>query len=191
MFWPCYAEDPRTGEPIDHPGTPRLFEPGSYNPIARRRAVLFSGWEGAVQRRRLRAAVDDVERRYPIFLTTGRVVSQFLSGTQTRRMARWWSSILSRGSRCIRGWPRSSASPTRLDDGGDGRGDDHAAREVVRPSARTRSSFRITGPGEKSANQLTVAAQDPISKIPEYKVCGAGEQGRRPAGLRRKLEPQQ
>ena len=25
--------------------------------------------------------------------------------------------------------------------------------------------------GRKSANQLTVAAQDPISKIPQYKVC--------------------
>jgi assimilatory nitrate reductase catalytic subunit len=27
-------------------------------------------------------------------------------------------------------------------------------------------------PGEKSVNRLTVAAQDPISKIPQYKVCG-------------------
>lgn len=26
-------------------------------------------------------------------------------------------------------------------------------------------------PGEKSANRLTIDAQDPISKIPEYKVC--------------------
>jgi len=26
-------------------------------------------------------------------------------------------------------------------------------------------------PGRKSANQLTISAQDPISKIPEYKVC--------------------
>ena len=26
--------------------------------------------------------------------------------------------------------------------------------------------------GRKSVNQLTVAAQDPISKIPQYKVCG-------------------
>jgi assimilatory nitrate reductase catalytic subunit len=26
-------------------------------------------------------------------------------------------------------------------------------------------------PGKKSANQLTISAQDPISKIPEYKVC--------------------
>ena len=33
VFWPCYSEDPRTGAPMpDHPGTPRLFEPGSYNP---------------------------------------------------------------------------------------------------------------------------------------------------------------
>jgi len=26
-------------------------------------------------------------------------------------------------------------------------------------------------PGQRSVNQLTIAAQDPISKIPEYKVC--------------------
>ena len=33
---PATAEDPRTGEPLaDHPGTPRLFEPGSYNPVAK------------------------------------------------------------------------------------------------------------------------------------------------------------
>jgi len=25
--------------------------------------------------------------------------------------------------------------------------------------------------GRKAANQLTIAAQDPVSKIPEYKVC--------------------
>ena len=27
-------------------------------------------------------------------------------------------------------------------------------------------------PGARSVNRLTVAAQDPISKIPQYKVCG-------------------
>lgn len=35
VFWPCYSEDPATGQPIDHAGTPRLFERGSYNPVAR------------------------------------------------------------------------------------------------------------------------------------------------------------
>ncbi|HEY1334964.1 MAG TPA: molybdopterin-dependent oxidoreductase, partial [Myxococcaceae bacterium] len=35
VFWPCYAEDPRTGQPVDHPGTPRLFERDSWNPVAK------------------------------------------------------------------------------------------------------------------------------------------------------------
>ena len=26
-------------------------------------------------------------------------------------------------------------------------------------------------PGKKAANQLTISAQDPVSKIPEFKVC--------------------
>ena len=33
-----------------------------------------------------RAPVDDADEEYPIYLTTGRVVSQFLSGAQTRRI---------------------------------------------------------------------------------------------------------
>ena len=47
-------------------------------------------------------------------------------------------------------------------------------------------------PGRKSANQLTVAAQDPISKIPQYKVCGC--RIRKAAGApdyAASLEPQQ
>ena len=35
VFWPCYAEDPRTASRCDHPGTPRLFERGSWNPVAK------------------------------------------------------------------------------------------------------------------------------------------------------------
>src|SRR5690606_40277889 len=33
-----------------------------------------------------RPPVDDVDETFSLFLTTGRVVSQFLSGTQTRRI---------------------------------------------------------------------------------------------------------
>ena len=37
--------------------------------------------------------------------------------------------------------------------------------------------------GKKSANQLTISAQDPISKIPEYKVCAVRmRKADRPAG---------
>ena len=88
VFWPCYSEDPRDRRAaVDHPGTPRLFERGSYNPVAKgQRPVLLPRRQGALQRRRLPAAGRRASDEYPLFLTTGRVVSQFLSGTQTRRI---------------------------------------------------------------------------------------------------------
>jgi assimilatory nitrate reductase catalytic subunit len=46
--------------------------------------------------------------------------------------------------------------------------------------------------GRKSANQLTISAQDPISKIPEYKVCAARlHKAEQPPEYAAKLEPQQ
>jgi assimilatory nitrate reductase catalytic subunit len=46
--------------------------------------------------------------------------------------------------------------------------------------------------GKKSANQLTVAAQDPISKIPQYKVCGCRvSKADRAPEYASSLEPQQ
>jgi assimilatory nitrate reductase catalytic subunit len=46
--------------------------------------------------------------------------------------------------------------------------------------------------GRKSANQLTIAAQDPVSKIPEYKVCAVKVyKAAGPPEYANKLEPQQ
>ena len=87
VFWPCYSEDPRTGQAIDHPGTPRLFEPGSYNPVAKGAGPFyFPDGKARFNVADYRPPVDDAGEEYPIYLTTGRVVSQFLSGTQTRRI---------------------------------------------------------------------------------------------------------
>src|SRR5690606_5258147 len=69
VFWPC----PETG----HPGTKRLFEGGRfYHPDGMARFIATPWRESA--------EVPDAE--YPIYLTTGRVISQYLSGTQTRRI---------------------------------------------------------------------------------------------------------
>ena len=47
-------------------------------------------------------------------------------------------------------------------------------------------------PGKKSINQLTVAAQDPVSKIPQYKVCGCRvRKAEAPPEYTSQLEPQQ
>ena len=46
--------------------------------------------------------------------------------------------------------------------------------------------------GPKSINQTTIAAQDPISKIPEYKVCAARvRRADGPPEYAATLEPQQ
>ena len=175
VFWPCYSEDPRTGAPIDnHPGTPRLFEPGSYNPVARGNGPFyFPDGRARFNVAEYRPPVDDASDEYPIYLTTGRVVSQFLSGTQTRRIG---PLVKQYAEPRIEMHPRL-ASKLGIADG------DWTTAETRRGSITLKAQVVTTirpdtifipyhWAGPKSVNQLTVAAQDPISKIPQYKVCG-------------------
>jgi assimilatory nitrate reductase catalytic subunit len=174
VFWPCYSEDPRTGQPFDHAGTPRLFEPGSYNPIAKGAGPFyFPDGKARFNLAEYRPPVDDVSDEYPLFLTTGRVVSQFLSGTQTRRIG---PLIDQYPEPRIEMHPRLAAK-LGIRDGewttAETRRGAMTLRAMVVTSIRPDTVFiPYHWPGEKSANRLTVAAQDPISKIPQYKVCG-------------------
>ncbi|MBS1914023.1 MAG: molybdopterin oxidoreductase family protein [Bacteroidetes bacterium] len=165
VFWPCPE--------LEHEGTPRLFEPGSWNPIARGSGPFyFPDGRARFNVAAYSPPAEDVDEEYPIILTTGRVVSQFLSGTQTRRIG----PLVDQYSE-----PRVEIHPTL------------AARLGIRDGAWTRVRSRrgectlramvvntirpdtvfipYHWPDARSANQLTIAAQDPISKIPEYKVC--------------------
>jgi len=174
VFWPCYSEDPETGQPIDHSGTPRLFERGSYNPIAKGEGPFyFPDGKARFNVADHRPAVDDVSDEYPVFLTTGRVVSHFLSGTQTRRIGPLVDQYPE---------PRIEMHPRLAERLGIHDGD-WAIAETRRGAITLRAMVVTTirpdtifipyhWPDEKSANRLTVAAQDPISKIPQYKVCG-------------------
>ena len=120
-----------------------------------------------------RPPVDDASKEYPIFLTTGRVVSQFLSGTQTRRVG---PLVQQYPEPRIELHPRLAAT-LGISDG------DWATVETRRGSITLRAMVVTTirpdtifvpyhWAGMKSVNRVTVAAQDPISKIPQYKVCG-------------------
>ncbi|KYF72308.1 molybdopterin oxidoreductase family protein [Sorangium cellulosum] len=175
VFWPCYSEDPRTGAPTpDHQGTPRLFEPGSYNPVAKGAGrFYFPDGKARFNVADYRVPIDDVSDEYPLFLTTGRVVSQFLSGTQTRRIG---PLVQHYPEPKIELHPRLAAKL--------GIADGEWATCETRRGAITLRAMVVTTirpdtlfipyhwPGDKSANRLTVAAQDPVSKIPQYKVCG-------------------
>ncbi len=172
VFWPCPATDPN-GVAVDHAGTPRLFEPGSWNPVAKGAGPFYFP-DGKARFHAIQYAppTEDVDDDYPVILTTGRVVSMFLSGNQTRRIGplvdqypepllelhpnlaqkhgiadRDWVAIESRrGSMTIRCQVVSTIRP-----------------DVV--------FVPYHWAGVKSINLVTIAAQDPISKIPEYKVC--------------------
>lgn len=153
VFWPCPE--------IGHPGTPRLFEDLKFSTPdgkAHFNAVTY----------RPPAEVPDDE--YPIILTTGRVVSQYLSGTQTRRIG---------GLVDLCPEPYVEIHPTLAVNFGIESGDwmrVESRRGDVVLQAKVVTTIRpdtifipYHWPGKRSANNLTIRALDPTSKIPEFK----------------------
>jgi assimilatory nitrate reductase catalytic subunit len=193
VFWPCRSEDP-DGRPIDHPGTPRLFEPGSWNVVARGAGPFyFPDGKARFNVAPYTPPTEVTDEQYPLMLTTGRVVSQFLSGTQTRRIGPLVEQYPE---------PRMEMHPRLAQKLGIKDGE-WATAESRRGTCTLRAQVVTTirpdtifipyhWAGRKSANQLTISAQDPISKIPEYKVCAVRvKKADAPPAYAKELEPQQ
>ncbi|MFE9026346.1 molybdopterin oxidoreductase family protein [Streptomyces iakyrus] len=167
VFWPCpaavgAADDPAGETPAAHPGTPRLFLDRFATPDGRARFVPVSH----------RAIAEEPDDEYPVLLTTGRVVAQYQSGAQTRRVAELNAAA---PGPFVELHPRLAA---RL---GAAEGDPVA---VVSRRGRAVAPARITNairpdtvfmpfhwPGEGRANSLTNPALDPTSRMPEFKAC--------------------
>lgn len=186
VFWPCPSED--------HPGTERLFEPGSWNPIAKGAGPFyFPDGKARFNVAEYTPPAEVTDDEYPIILTTGRVISQFLSGTQTRRIGPLVDQYPE---------PRVELHPKLAQSLGVEDGD-WVTTESRRGSCTLRATVATTirpdtvfipyhWAGAKSANQLTISAQDPISRIPEYKVCAVRVQkADAPPEYAHQLEPQQ
>ncbi len=154
VFWPCPA--------LDHPGTPRLFENGHF---------YHSDGKAHFQMTEWRPTGDPVDADYPILLTTGRVVSQYLSGTQTRRIGPLVDQYPE---------PRVEIHPRLAAKYGIADGDwitvtsrraSMTLRAMVVQTIRPDTVFiPYHWAGRQSANLLTHRTIDPRSKIPEYKV---------------------
>jgi assimilatory nitrate reductase catalytic subunit len=155
VFWPCPS--------IAHPGTPRLFEDGRFShPDGRARfhAVEY------------RPPAEDVDGEYPVALTTGRVVSQFLSGTQTRRIGPLVRQhpeplVEMHPELALRHGLRSGDRVRVVSR----RGEVTLACRVVKTIRPDTIFIPYHWPDDRSANRLTLRALDPIAKIPEFKVC--------------------
>ncbi len=186
VFWPCPSPE--------HPGTPRLFEEGSWNPIAQGKGrFYFPDGRARFHVAPYTLPAEDVDAEFPVILTSGRVVSQFLSGNQTRRIGPLVDQYPE---------PRIEIHPQLATQYGIADGDwvrIESRRGVCTLRAQIVSTIRpdtIFVPyhwaGDKSINKVTIAAQDPISKIPEFKVCAVRlikQYG--PPEYAGRLEPQQ
>ncbi|SDM33809.1 assimilatory nitrate reductase (NADH) alpha subunit apoprotein [Geodermatophilus siccatus] len=154
VFWPCPAPE--------HPGTPRLFLDRFATPDGRARFLRVEHVE----------AHERPDAQYPYVLTTGRVLAQYQSGTQTRR---------TRSLQLVAPLPRAELHPDlarRLGIGPDDVVELATRRGRARFSAHLTDDVRpdvVFAPfhwgGGSSANALTDPALDPTSGMPAFKVC--------------------
>ena len=152
LHWPCPA--------ADHPGTPRLFLDRFATPSGRARMTAVRPGRPA----------DDLRTDAPLFLVTGRLLAQYQSGAQTRRVP-----TLNRSA----DGPFVEMHPqlaTRL---GAEEGDlvtVTSARGATTAPARVSRGIRpdtvfMPFHWDGSANVLTNDATDPVSGMPDFKVC--------------------
>jgi len=154
IFWPCPEEG--------HPGTPRLYEGGRFaHPDGRARfhAVPY------------RPPAEVVDDEYPVWLTTGRVVSQYLSGTQTRRIGplveQYPEPLCEMHPRLAATLGVETGDFVRVSSR---RGSMTLPARVVETIRADTVFIPYHWAGHRAANQLTNRALDPMSKIPEFKV---------------------
>lgn len=171
VFWPCPS--------LEHPGTKRLFLDrfGTEDGRARFHAI------------RHRASAEVPDEGYPLYLTTGRVLAQYQSGAQTRRVAQ----LAAAEPEAFVEIHPETAKTLGIADGSAVRLDTRRGHAVMK--ARFSRDIRLDTMfvpfhwgGAGSANLLTISAIDPISKIPEYKVCAASIQPIAPEALRTGLD---
>ncbi|GAA1020418.1 molybdopterin oxidoreductase [Acrocarpospora pleiomorpha] len=160
VFWPCPAED--------HPGTPRPFLDRFATPDGRARMVPVEH----------RPPVEDIDDDYPLYLTTGRVLAHYQSGAQTRRIPALTAAApevfvemhpqlaerigVAAGDRVrVASRRGSTEAPARLS-------------QAIRPDT-VFMPFHWEG-----VNRLTNPALDPISRMPEFKVCAVRVEGGTP-----------
>jgi assimilatory nitrate reductase catalytic subunit len=192
VFWPCPASDPN-GNPTDHPGTPRLFEPGSWNPVAKGAGPFyFPDGKAHFNVASYGPPTEDVDAEYPVILTTGRTVNMFLSGNQTRRIG----PLVDQYPEPLLELHPVLAQKYGIAD------KDWVTVESRRGALTVRCQVVTTirpdvvfvpyhWAGAKSINRVTISAQDPISKIPEYKVCAVRIRKAEEPEYAKRLEPQQ
>ncbi|MPY83312.1 MAG: molybdopterin-dependent oxidoreductase [Actinophytocola sp.] len=154
LHWPVPEEG--------HPGTPRPFLDRFHHPDGRARFVPV----------RYHGPAEPVDAEYPLIATTGRLLAQYQSGAQTRAI----DELMAVAPEAFVEMHPDTAERHGL-----------AAGETIRVVSRrgeVAAPVRLTSSarqdtvflpfhfaGAQRANLLTNPALDPVSRMPEFKVC--------------------
>jgi assimilatory nitrate reductase catalytic subunit len=162
VFWPCPSPSHELSD--DGPDTPRLFFDRFATPDGRARFQAVAH----------RPAGEEPDGEFPLFLTTGRVMGHYQSGTQTRRV----TELFRERPRAFVELHPALAQEIGVSDGGEVRVQSRRGSGIfltkVTASIRRDTIFIPFHWGDGGcANLLTNAALDPISKMPEFKICAA------------------
>jgi predicted molibdopterin-dependent oxidoreductase YjgC len=151
IHWPC------TG--TDHPGTPCLH------------MDQFTCGLGVFHAIDYRPPAEMPDKAYPFYLTTGRVLYQYHTGTMTMKS----EGLNALAPECFVEIARKDARSFDISEGDDlkisSRRGQIQAKAKVSPKAVEGTIFIPFHYAQAAANMLTNAALDPTAKIPEYKVC--------------------
>lgn len=175
VFWPCPS--------AEHPGTPRLYEGWKFGHADGKAHFHPVEW---------RPAAEEVDAEYPIILTTGRVVAHFLSGNQTRRIA----GLVNQSTEPYCEMHPRMAEKLGLQEGDfvrvESRRGATTVKAMIVKTIRPDTVFiPYHWPLDRAANNCTIGALDPVSKIPEYKICAVRvTKVARPTDAIAMLEPQ-
>ena len=156
LFWPCPAGN--------HAGTPRLFEYSFYHTDGKARMKKVEYHDSA----------EMPDESYPFRLTTGRVLEHYLTGNQTRRILSLAEAVpepfVEISEKLVK---RLDLKPERKVKITTRRGEAHYAWKANPEQEESTLFVPFHWGGEKSVNLMTQEALDPVSRMPEFKVCAA------------------
>jgi predicted molibdopterin-dependent oxidoreductase YjgC len=151
IHWPCPSED--------HPGTPILH------------TAQFTRGKGLFHAIDVQPPAEEADAEYPLYLTTGRLLYQYHTGTMTMKSA-------DLNEKAPGSFVEISAADADRYELADGDMVEVASRRGAIQAAVKISAKAVDGTvfipfhfSTAAANVLTNAALDPVCGIPEFKVC--------------------
>nr|WP_307585076.1 molybdopterin oxidoreductase family protein [Paenibacillus wynnii] len=154
VYWPCPS--------LEHPGEKRLFEKEFAHPGGKAELIAVDN----------HFPEEQVSGEFPLYLTTGRVLSHYLTGVQTRRShtlaARSFESFMEIHPKTAQKYLIEDDSLIRLESK---RGSIVVRSRLTREIREDTVFVPMHWGGIQNVNKITNQALDPTCRMPGFKVC--------------------